>query len=312
VALVKRNDILTRTSQPHKLLNQLRLRLLLVLLCFGFITANCQRAQPLTEFSLPIEIVDNRPFVAITISGKTFHFIVDSGGFNSIDVDAANELNLDLRGKFQMPGAGEKTVDAWSTVIGSFSLGDRSFKDRKFYVLPLNEIKENLKLPYLDGIIGYDFFRDSVVRIDYPNKKIIFSSEFKGNDGIPFTIHGSHLPEFEVEIDGSKSRFVIDTGDRSKLTLGRVFSDQLLKRSEYVLSEEKITGYGLGGAIFAQTFSLRSLRIGRIEAKNVETRIPNLNGGAFSRPDFTGSIGSGLLKDYKITIDYPNRLLYLE
>jgi hypothetical protein len=286
-----------------------KLLFLVLLLCY--LVTGCQSKESLPEFSVPIEIADNRPFVAVKIKEKTFHFVVDTGGYNSIETEIAKELNLNLANKFQMPGAGEKTVDAWTTTIDSFSIGEKSFTNRKFFALPLKEIKENLKLPYLDGIIGYDFFGDSVLQLDYPNKKVSFLSKFEGKTGVPFSIYGSHIPQISVEIDGIKSAFVIDTGDRSQLTLGQKFSEQVLAKNSYQLSEEKITGYGLGGAIMARTFELKSLKFGAVEAKNVLTRIPNLKGGVFAQSDFKGSIGSGLLKNYKVTFDYRNKVFFI-
>lgn len=284
------------------------------MLCLGFLflTASCQSVKPLPEFSVPIEIVDNRPFVAVKIKERTFHFVLDTGGYNSIETEAAKELNLELRDKFQMPGAGEKTSDAWSTTIENFSVGNQNFTNRKFYVLPLKEIKEALKLPYLDGIIGYDFFGKSVLQIDYPNKKASFFTRFTGKEGTPFTIYGSHIPQVEVEIDDTKSRFVIDTGDRSNLTISQKISSELVKQNKYELSEEKITGYGLGGAITARTFELKSFKFGTIQATKIITRIPNIKGGVFAESGFNGSIGSGLLKNYKVTFDFEKKLLFVE
>lgn len=275
-------------------------------------TIACSADEPLPEFSAPIQIVDNRPFVEVKINNKAFYFVIDTGGFNSIELEVAKELNLELRNKFQMPGAGEKTVDAWQTTIEKFSIGGKDFAKRRFYVLPLKEIKEALKMPFLDGIIGYDLFGESVLQIDYPNQKVVFLPKYEAKNGIPFSIYGSHIPQLSVEIDGIGSEFVIDTGDRSQLTLGQQFSENILKKHKYVLSEEKITGYGLGGAIMARTFNLKSLKIGTIEAKNVLTRIPNVKSGAFSQSSFKGSIGSGLLKNYKVTFDYRKKEIFIE
>lgn len=283
---------------------------LITFLCV--LVINCQSVESIPEFSAPIEIVDNRPFMAVKIKDKTFHFIIDTGGYNSIELETAKDLNLELRDKFQMPGAGEKTVDAYSTTIDSFEIGGKGFANHKFYVIPLKEIKESLKLPYLDGIIGFDFFGESVLQIDYPNKKIGFLTKYEGKNGVPFSIYGSHIPQLSVEIDGIKSEFILDTGDRSQLTLGQKFSEQVLKQNQYTLSEEKITGYGIGGAIMARTFDLKSLKFGTAEAKEILTRIPNVKSGGFARSNFMGSIGSGLLKNYRITLDYRNKVFFIE
>lgn len=287
-------------------------KFLLAIICFGFLTINCQSAKPFPEFSAPIEIVDNRPFVKVKIKERFFHFVIDTGGYNSIELDAANALNLELGNKFQTGGAGEKSVDGFTTVIDSFEIADKKFANRRFYVLPLKEIKEGLKLPFLDGIIGYDFFGDAILQIDYPQNTVSFLNKYESKNAAPFSIYASHIPQIAVEIDDIKSEFVIDTGDRSQLTLGQSFSEQVLKQNKYELSEEKITGYGLGGVIMARTFDLKSLKLGTVETTNVLTRIPNVKSGAFAQKNFIGSIGSGFLKNYKITFDYRKKLLWIE
>jgi predicted aspartyl protease len=288
------------------------LRLVFLILSALLFIPGCRAAQPPAVFNSPIEITDNRPFVPVTINGRTYHFVIDTGGYNSIDADAARELGLELTGKFQMPGAGEKTVDAWHTELDSFSVGGSEFTKRRFYVLPLGGIKEALKLPYLDGIIGYDFFGDGVLQLDYPNKRASVINEYTGTDPIRFTIQGSHLPEIAVTANGIESRFVIDTGDRSSLTISQSFAERLGGQKPLALSDEEFTGFGLGGPIMARTFTLGSLKIGGTETHDVLTRVPTIKGGAFNRPGFNGSIGSGFLKAYRVTFDYKHGRLYLE
>lgn len=284
----------------------------IICFCFFVSTLNCQSNQTLSEFSAPIIITDNRPFVEVKIKDETFHFVVDTGGYNLIDLDAAKKLSLDLANPTRTGGAGEQTVETWTTTIGAYSFGGKTFNNQRFNVLSLKNIKEGLNLPYLDGVIGYDFFGSSILQFDYPNKKISFLSSYEGKNGVPFTIYASHIPRFKVEIDGIESEFILDTGDRSNLTLSRHFGETLFEKNNYELSEDKITGYGIGGPIMAKTFEVKSLKFGQIEAKNFTARIPNLKSGAFAQSTFFGSIGGGLLLKNKVTIDYQKRLVYFE
>ncbi len=290
------------------------MKFFLSIFCFCFFVSNlnCQSVKTSPEFSAPIEITDNRPFVAVKIKDKTLQFVVDTGGFNLIDLENAKELGLELTNQSQTGGAGEQKVDVWTTTVEAFSIVEKTFTNQRFNVLSLKNIKEGLNLPYLDGIIGYDFFGSSVLQIDYPNKKVSFLNSYGGKNGIPFIIYSSHIPKIKVEIDGLESDFILDTGDRSNLTLSKHFSEKLFETSRYELSEEKITGFGIGGPIMAKTFDLKSLKFGQIESQNVLTRIPNVKSGAFANSSFYGSIGGGLLQKYKVTLDYRKKLIYFE
>jgi hypothetical protein len=44
----------------------------------------------------------------------------------------------------------------------------------------------------------------------------------------------------------------------------------------------------------------------------VATRVPMLKTGAFADKNIDGSIGGGVLKQYKFTIDYKKQQLYFE
>lgn len=280
--------------------------------CLFLFSLNCQSAQNNIELSVPLVINDNRPFIVVKIKNEVFHFVVDTGGYNLIEMDAARKLGLELTNQSQTSGAGEQRVDAWTTTVDAYSLGGKTFTNQRFNVVSLKNIKEGLGLPYLDGIIGYDFFRDSVLQFDYPNKKVNFLKSYEGKNGIPFTIYNGHIPKFKVEIDGIESEFIFDSGDRSQLTLSKHFAEKLFEKSRYNLSEERITGYGIGGPITAKTFELKNLRFGAVEVANILTRIPTIKSGAFTQSDFTGSIGNALLLKYKVTIDYPKKLIYFE
>ena len=290
------------------------MKFLISIICFSLfvVSLNCQSFKNLPEFTAPIQITDNRPFVEVKIKEKKLYFVIDTGGFNLIDTDRAKELGLELSNPSRTSGAGEQTVEVWRTTIESFSIGDKTFNNQQFNVLSLKNIKDGLNLPYLDGIIGYDFFGSLVLQIDYPNQKFSILNNYTGKNGTPFSIYGSHIPKLKVEIDGIESEFVLDTGDRSQLTLSKNFSKQILEKAKYELSEEKITGYGIGGAILANTFELISLQVGSVGFEKVLTRIPNVKSGAFAQSSFNGSIGSGLLRKYKVTFDYPNNLIYFE
>lgn len=284
----------------------------IIYFCLFVSTLNCQSNQPPSDFIVPFVLTDNRPFIVLKIKEQVFHFVVDTGGYNLIDLDAARKLGLELQNPSRTSGAGEQTVETWTTTIDSYSFGGKTFINQRFNVLSLKNIKEGLNLPFLDGIIGYDFFRDSILQIDYPNKKVSFLNSHEGKNGIPFTIYGSHIPKIKVEIDGIESEFILDTGDRSQLTLSKHFSEKLFEKSKYELSEEKISGYGIGGPIMAKTFDLKSLKFGNIDEKSIVTRIPNVKSGGFAQSSFYGSIGSGLLKKYKVTLDYQKKLIYFE
>ena len=101
------------------------MKLLVCLLClfFNLLLTGSSTAQQLppdlemaagkTSFSIPFELVDNRIFIAVRINGKgPYHFLLDSGGFGSISMQVARELDLPLGEEARGAGAGQNVVVA--------------------------------------------------------------------------------------------------------------------------------------------------------------------------------------------------------
>lgn len=276
-----------------------------------FTCCNTASAQNKPVFSIPFTLVDNRPFIDVNIHNKTLHFILDCGATDVIDVTAARAMALKLENESTTTGAGAKAMPSWQTNVDALQIGPVKMVNRDFNVVDLSEIKNKLHLPYLDGAIGYNFMKDYAVQFDYPNHTINFYKAYTGTGGIPFSMY-YHIPKLKVTIDGKPATVIMDTGDRTALTVFNHYAERTGIKSKYALSDTTITGYGIGGPIYARTFSLKQIGIGDKLVSDVPSRIPMLKTGGFTDTGIDGSIGGGILKRYKFTVDYKRNLLYLE
>ncbi len=283
--------------------------LLCVLLIGPFGSAS---AQNKLAFSIPFKLVDNRPFIEVKIKGKVFHFILDCGATNVLDENTAKLLKLKLENETLQSGAGAKKAASWTTGIDTACIGTAKIINRNFNVTDLSEIKNKLHLPYLDGAIGYDFMKNYAVQFDYPNLRINFYNSYTGINPIPFTLYYNQIPKITATIDGTPAILIIDTGDRTALTIFSHYAEKTGIKQHYALSDTTITGYGIGGPIYARTLILKQLGIGQNKIASVPSRIPTLKTGMFAVTDADGSIGGGVLKKYKFTIDYKKAKLYWE
>jgi len=269
-------------------------------------------AQNKPVFSIPFTLVDNRPFIVVKIKQHTFHFILDCGANYGMNVSTAKILGLKLGGKSMQGGAGAKLAATWNTVVDTLKIGRATVVKTDFLVTDFSEIINGLHLPYLDGVIGYDFMKDYAVQFDYPAHVINFYKNYAGSSPVPFTYFYGSVPKFNAQVDGNEATIIVDTGDRTAFTLLNHYAIKTGIINKYPLSDTAITGYGLGGPIYARTFILKQLTIGNLEAVNVPSRIPMLKSGAFADPSIDGSVGGGVLKKYKFTIDYKTQRLYFE
>lgn len=276
-----------------------------------FICCQLVSAQNKPLFSIPFTLVDNRPFIEVKIQNKTFHFILDCGATDVMDVATARALNLKLENETTTSGAGAKRMPSWEATVDTTRIGKATLVKRDFNVVDLSEIKNKLHLPYLDGAIGYNFMKDYIVQFDYPNHTVNFYSAYAGKSGVPFSMY-YHIPKLKATIDGKPATLIMDTGDRTALTVFNHYAESTGIKNRYPLSDTAITGYGIGGPIYARTFTLKQIGIGKQLIADVPSRIPMLKTGGFADTQIDGSIGGGILKRFKFTIDYKRNLLYLE
>ncbi|HTH83396.1 MAG TPA: retropepsin-like aspartic protease, partial [Mucilaginibacter sp.] len=254
---------------------------------------NSVSAQNKLAFSVPFKLVDNRPFIEVKIKGKIFHLVVDCGAMNSLDLGAAKALGLKLISGEMQSGAGAKKVQSWTARVDTASFGSAKITQKDFIVADLSEIRIKLHLPYIDGAIGYDFMKNYAVQFDYPKQRINFYYTYKSVNPIPYALFWDQLPKINATIDSKPALLIFDTGDRTALTIFNHYAEKTGIKKRYKLSDTTITGYGIGGPIYAQTMTLKQLGMGHNKIADVPSRIPTLKSGAFSSTEIDGSIGGG-------------------
>ncbi len=269
-------------------------------------------AQNKPLFSLPFTLVDNRPFIEVKLNGHSFHFILDCGADYGMDTETAKTLGLKLDREGTQTGAGANEAKIWHASVETIVIGAAEKKNINFLVTDVSEIKNNLHLPYLDGFIGYTFMKDYAVQFDYPNSTINFYDSYSGPSPVQFTLYYGSIPRVNAKIDGHDASVIMDTGDRTAFTLFSHFAKKTGIIKNYSLTDTMVTGYGLGGPIYARRLTLKQIQIGKTVVNDIPSRIPTLKTGAFADTNIDGSIGGGILKQYKFTIDYKKKVLYFE
>ena len=268
------------------------------------------------EQQLSFQLLDNRAFIEVIIKTKKYHFVLDCGAVNVINTDAAMELGLKIENLRQQSGAGSRTAQIGNTIIDTLRFGGILMTNQNFTTVSLNEIRDSLRLKYMDGLIGYEFFRQFIVEVNYPKRIIRVNRPGtklpeKKFVTIPFTLYRNQIPKITAELDGIKGEFIFDTGDRSYLTVFPAFADSIQLRRKYELGDTVVTGYGIGGAVLAQRLFVKNFAFNELQFNNLETRIPTATTGGFARRDIAGSIGNGLLKDFVIIFNYPGKTILI-
>jgi hypothetical protein len=261
------------------------------------------------QTTIPFTYVDNRIVVECEIDGQgPFAMILDTGSPSiALTPETAAKLAVAVRDAGTVTGAGNNAAKNGRAAIASLSLGSLTFKNLHADVLDLTEIRTKLHFPRLDGIVGYPVLRQFATFVDADDETITFSRKRPtAPPNAIMTRFEGVLPEIRAVIDGIPGKVLVDSGDRSSLTLFGPFAKSNGFFGRYPSRENIVTGYGLGGPVYADVFTLPRLDVFGAHLVDVVTRASRQTGGVFASTADSASIGTGVLERFNIVYDYPH------
>ncbi len=280
------------------------------MICALFVLAWHAQASSATTTSVPFTFVDNRMMIQCKIDGRgPFEMIIDTGSPDVVvDQHVADMLGLTVRNGGSVSGAGNKRVQIGTTELRSLSIGSESFGGLPASVIDLSEIRTKLRFPHLDGVVGYSILGRFAVAADVDTGMLDFlSSTPTVPPSATTTTFTGVTPIAAATIDGIKTTVVIDTGDRSSLTLFGPFAKAHHFYDRVPSMSNVVTGYGIGGPVYADVFTLPSLDVFSWRLDDLVTRASRQTGGVFTGSQQGGSIGEGVLRRFNIVYDYPKK-----
>jgi Aspartyl protease len=269
------------------------------------------RGQDVSTATVPFTFVDNRMMIDCTIDGKgPFVMAVDTGSSETvITPETAKRIGLAVRDSGTTYGAGERTVPNGGAKLATLSIGALTFANLEAGVIDLTEIRTKLGFPHFDGIVGYPILRKFATFVNVDAGTISFA---RGLSSAPLdaqattTTFSGTIPEIDAKIDGIASKVIVDTGDRSSFTLFSPFAKAHGFYGKYPSQTNVLTGYGVGGPVYGDVFTLPALDVFGAQLQNVVARASRQKSGAFTSTQQGGSVGEGVLKRFNIIYDYPD------
>lgn len=243
-------------------------------------------------------------------------FILDTGaGTSLLSTELAARLQIKPTGTKEAQTAGGK-VAVGLAQVETMSLGEISAENLEVAIVDLSQISRTIGSP-VDGDLGYNFFRHFSVTINYHacQLRLCDPKRVSGIDRdavahIPMRLAAPAKPLILVDalVNGrGPFPFAVDTG-----TSTSVISPELAAQLE-ISGGAAASVTGGAGQMQLRGGSLSSLQIGAAKIQDLPVLIGPflavLSQAAGSHLD--GIIGYNFLRNYKVTIDYPNHLLSL-
>ncbi len=253
-----------------------------------------------------------------------FNFVMDTGVGLMVITDPAlkDSLNIQFLRKIKLAGLGDgKDIDAYLIPSMKVSIGNinadnisAAIFDKDIFSLSAYAGMQ------IHGLIGYDFFKNFIVRIYYDAGYLLAYDKdhyrlFKKGSRIPISIEGNK-PYCETILtldNGEKitTKMIIDTG------AGHPISLESLKGGVFPLPDKFMIanlGVGLNGKINGFIGRIKSIELGKYAVKQVLASFPNYADVAakITSVPRNGSIGNQILNRFDVIFDYNRGFIYLK
>ena len=158
----------------------LGLCLCLVTYLSGYSQSNFQFKNNKKSVSIPFQLINNLIFIPITLNGETLTFLLDTGVEQTLlfSLDDKEKVSLFYLEKISIGGLGsDKAIEAFKSSQNKMESNGYVDESHELYLVLDQDFNfsSQVGIP-VNGIIGYNFFKDYPVEINYEKKKVIVYS----------------------------------------------------------------------------------------------------------------------------------------
>jgi len=263
------------------------------------------------------EIVKGKIIVPVVIKGETYRFLLDTGAPNIISERLYKKSGSELLTQTPIKDA-NNNIDTMKVVrLSELNLGNLTFENSTSLVSDL-ENHDLLKCYEIDGFIGSNLFKNTVVKISLKEKKLYITDNVKNlkplTKGIKLQLVGGQAsPYIKANIKGENNKkateaVLIDTGMDGLYDISdRVFkifdAENIFSNRRSALGSGSIGIFGKAEIETRHQITIAEFGIDKSVFKDLS---------ATTTDDNNSRIGLNLLKYGDITIDFKKQKFYFE
>lgn len=273
--------------------------------------------------SLRFQVISNLIFIPITINGVELTFLLDTGVDDTIlfSLEENQELQLKNIEKVELRGLGSSgSVQGLRSTQNIVSIGKLTNMSHEIYIVLNEEFNFSSHVGIVvNGIIGYQFFKDLAIEINYDSQKITIYNAVEDIRSIrkntftkfPITIE-NNKPYLQASVFQNKQidvKLLVDTGNSDAVWI--------FNKPEIVLPEIRFNDYlgrGFSGEIFGQRGRIPIFKLGDFVFDNPIAAFPDSTSFRNIKmvANRAGSVGGEILKRFKVVFDYEGNSMYLK
>lgn len=277
------------------------------------------------KITIPFKLINNLIIIPVSINGVELSFLLDTGVEETILFSLDNkEVPFHDVEKLTLRGLGNQDgVDGLKSRNNILSIGTLQYSKQEIYIVIDEEmnLSSSLGVP-VNGIIGYHFFKDNVVKINYARKKLIV---YNSNNTDVKKIAKNYTP-IDITLERNKpyvvssvtaggevvtAKLLLDTGNSDAIWLFDKKSDQISVPERHF---DDFLGRGFSGPIYGKKARISDFSLNHFRFRNPVASFPDTVSIRNVRmvDNRLGSVGGEVLKRFQIIFDYRNNKFYLK
>jgi hypothetical protein len=304
--------------------------IILFFLLFSSLTLLAQDGFEFTKkvdkVTIPFKFINNLIFIPIKVNGVELNFLLDSGVEETIlfSLEDKKEIEFSNVEKITLRGLGSQdAVEGLKSTNNILEIGALKSKNHLLYIVLDQEfnLSSHVGIP-VNGIIGYQFFENNLIEINYEKKQVIVHRDIEKNRNkidkkfqkIAITIE--RLKPYIINMVAIDSvefpvKLLIDIGNSDALWLFENRS-QLVKIP--AKNFEDYLGQGFSGDIEGRRAKISKFKISKFEFHNPTVAFPDSSSirNVKMVPGRIGSVGGEILRRFSVVFDYTNSFFYLK
>ncbi|HCY41622.1 MAG TPA: hypothetical protein DHV48_09755 [Prolixibacteraceae bacterium] len=288
----------------------------------GFVFDNPKKKSITINFKTSSNLI----IIPVAINNSdTLNFILDTGVRYPIitELPFVNKLNLNFLQPINLKGLGEgEQLTAYRSGNNVININGMVAYDQEIHMV----INENFQISHIlgipvHGLIGFNLFKDYVVKIDYTDHRItltkpeFFTYREKQRDIVLPLILEQNKPFVRTSIVTDKNedvpvKLLVDTGASDALWLSSKSDNRITLPENNI---ETFLGRGLSGDLYGKKGRIGAIWVGPLVLYEPIVAFPDdeLVDQLIGKNDRNGTLGAEILRRFYVTLDYPNNRLIL-
>ncbi|RZJ31071.1 MAG: PDZ domain-containing protein [Flavobacterium sp.] len=277
------------------------------------------------KVTIPFKFINNLIVLSVNVNGADLNFLLDTGVDETIlfSIDDQDQVKLNNIQRILLKGlGGNEPVEGLKSSHNKLSFPGYSDSDHDIYIVLDQDFNfsASIGIP-VNGIIGYGFFKNNLIEINYDRKKIIVYNE---NEKARKKVASQFVPHDISIVDGKPyliaeltadqrqipARLLVDTGNTDAVWL---FQDKSgsFKIPDQVFDD--FLGRGLSGDIVGKRGRIENFAIDSFGFQQPLVAFPDVNAtkNIVMAEGRVGSVGGEILKRFTVVFDYKNGKIFL-